>query len=325
VSVDAGALDASPREADAPEATSPLEADAPDGASPPEADAPDGASPPEADAPEAATRDASGPDVAAVCASLPAPRVHFPFSDCAGSGTVRDVAGGATGTLEGAGVHCDRSPVGGALRFDGADDAGFGSYVHVAGSLDAGAPACGEAGTCSPGWPFGSGITVSALLYVASTGSYENILGQWYYDDSYIFNTYYDSTLGQQILRFSVQPAGAAQPANVSAALQPTGAPPSPGWSHWVGVYDGAAMTLYKDGQVVAAQNLDAGGALQCTGVPLELGVVGRQGPCADLNESYFTGGLGDLQIFDVALNAAQVQALECSLGWRAGSADASP
>jgi hypothetical protein len=270
----------------------------------------------EADTPEAAALDASSPEAAMSCPSLPPPRVHFPFADCSDAGLIRDIAGGATGTIEGSGVHCDQSPVGSALRFDGVDDAGIGSYLRVADSVEASAPGCGEAGSCPPDWSFGSAITISALIDVANTGSYENILGQWYYGDSYIFNTFYDPTLSQQVFRFSVQPTGAPQPANVSTPLLLAGGQPGSAWSHWVGVFDGASMTLYRDGQVVSTQMLDAGGALQCTSVPLELGVVGRQGPCADLNESYFTGAIGDFQVFDVALSAAQVQALECSLGW---------
>jgi hypothetical protein len=254
--------------------------------------------------------------------------VHFSFSDCADGQPVRDTAGGATGTFEGPGVHCDRSPVGGALRFDGADDAGAGSYLRVADRVDAGAPACDESGSCPGDWLFGGAITISALIDVANTGSYENILGQWYYGDSYLFNTFYDSELGQQIFRFSVQPAGATQPANLNAPLLGAAAhgASAPAWSHWVGVYDGASMSLYQDGALVASQALDAGTGLKCTSVPLELGVVGRQGPCADLNDSYFTGAIGDFQIFDVALTATQVEALECSLRWRPSSGgDAAP
>jgi hypothetical protein len=307
-----GALDASAA-GDVLDSASPVEARA-------STDAPNGEAGPDAAeaASDAASSDAGAPDAATACPPLPSPRVHFTFADCSDAGIVRDIAGGATGTIVGSGVHCDHAPVGGALRFDGADDAGGGSYVRVSDPGDAGAPGCGVGDACPLDWPFGNAITVSALLDVPSSGSYENILGQWYYADSYIFNTLYDPTTSQQIVRFSVQPAGAAQPVNVTAPLQPAGGPPQSAWSHWVGVYDGASVTLYRDGRAVATQTLDGGAALQCTSVPLELGVVGRQGPCADLNGSYFTGAIGDVQVFDVALSASQVQALECSLGSRA-------
>ncbi len=307
-------------DATASDAASP-EASIPDAAST-EGRIPDAAST-DASIADAASTDASIADAAMACAALPPPRVHFAFGDCThDAGVVRDTAGGATGVFEGSGVRCDQSPVGGALRFSGVGDAGRGSYVRVAESLDAGAPGCGDGGVCPAGWPFTSAITVSALLAPANTQSYENILGQWYYQDSYIFNTFYDSALGQQIFRFSVQPAGSTQPVSVTAPVLAPGAPPSRAWSHWVGVYDPASLSLYQDGRLVAMQTLDAGAALQCTSVPLELGVIGRQGPCGDLDNSYFTGAIGDVQIFDVALSADQIRALECGLGW-APSADA--
>jgi hypothetical protein len=161
------------------------------------------------------------------------------------------------------------------------------------------------------------------MLDIANTRAFENILGQWYYRDSYIFNTFYDSALAQQIVRFSIQPAGAAQPVNVSAPSPVSGGPGSHAWSHWVGVYDGTSARLYQDGLLVSAQGLDAGAPLQCTNVPLELGLVGREGPCADLNDYYFAGAIGDLQIFDVALGADQVRTLDCQLGWPATSGGA--
>jgi hypothetical protein len=214
--------------------------------------------------------------------------------------------------------------VGGALRFGGVDDAGVGSYVRVVDALDAGTPGCGQLGACPAGWPFGSALTVSAWIDVGNTGALENILGQWYYYDSYIFNTFYDSTRGQQLVRFSVQPAGAAQPVNVSAASPTAGGQGQSAWSYWVGVYDGQTLSLYLDGELVDTQTVDGGSALplQCTSVPLELGVVGRLGPCADLNDSYFTGAIGDVQVFDVALTADQVQELACRLGQGSASID---
>jgi hypothetical protein len=88
------------------------------------------------------------PDGAPGCPALPAPVVHFAFADCADAGTVRDTTGGALGVLEGYGVHCDTSPVGGALRFDGALDGGGGSYVRVVDSPDASSAVCGDGGVC---------------------------------------------------------------------------------------------------------------------------------------------------------------------------------
>jgi hypothetical protein len=282
------------------------------------AEAQDSASPVDAReaASDSAPSDGGAPDAAMACPSLPPPRVHFAFADCSDAGVVRDTDAGATAAIVGSGVSCEQAPVGGALRFGGTDDAGVAGYVRVTGPGDAGAAGCGDGDACPLDWPFGSAITVSALLDVPSSGPYENILGQWYYADSYIFNTYYDPAQSQQVVRFSVQPAGAAQPVNVTAPLLPAAGPPQGTWSHWVAVYDGASVSLYRDGHLAGTQALDAGGALQCTSVPLELGAVGRQGPCADLSGSYFTGAIGDLQVFDVALSASQVQALECGLGW---------
>jgi hypothetical protein len=254
---------------------------------------------------------------------LPTPLVHFAFSDCSAAGFVHDTTGGATGVFEGSGVLCDQSPVGGAVRFSGVDDAGAGSYVRVVEALEAGTPVCGDGAGRPSEWPFANAITVSVLLDVANTGSYENILGQWYSPDAYIFNTYYDATLGQQILRFTVQPTGGGQPIDLTSSLSPPSGPHA--WSHWVGVFDGATSSLYQDGRLVAAATpmQDAAANLQCTTEPLELGAIGRQSPSADPNAFYFTGAIGDLQIFNVALNLDQVRALDCTLGWPTATADA--
>jgi hypothetical protein len=288
--------------------------------------APDSTGAYDAPAPDAASTDANAPDAPdapVACMSLPKPLVHFAFSDCSGADFVRDTARGATGEFEGSGILCDQSPVGGALRFGGADDAGAGSYVRVVDALDAGPPVCGAG--CPPGWPFANAITVSALLDVADTGAYENILGQWYVPDSFIFNTYYDTSRAAQVLRFTVQPAGGAQPVDLIAPLPPPSGPSMHAWSHWVGVFDGASATLYRDGLQVATATLmsDAAANLQCTTEPLELGAIGMNPPCANLDSSYFTGAIGDVQIFNVALDQGQVQALECSLGWPTAIADA--
>jgi hypothetical protein len=276
----------------------------------------------DASAPDAAWSETSTLDGAMACMALPKPLVHFAFSDCAG-GSVRDTAGGATGVFEGPGILCDQSPVGGALRFGAVDDAGAGSYVRVVDALDAGTPVCGDTG-CPLGWPFAGAITVSALLDVADTGNYENILGQWYSPDSYILNTYYDTTHARQVLRFTVQPAGGAQPVDVTAPLPLPSGPSLHAWSHWVGVFDGASASLYQNGRLVASTPLtsDAAANLQCTSMPLELGVIG-QDACGGLDQYYFTGAIGDVQIFNVALGPDQVQALECSLGWPTSAADA--
>jgi hypothetical protein len=277
----------------------------------------------DAPAPDSASTEASGPD-AAVCMSLPRPLVHFAFSDCS-AGSVRDTAGGATGVFEGSGILCDQSPVGGALRFDGVADAMAGSYVRVFDALDAGPPVCSTNAECPPGWPFASAITVSALLDVASTSSYENILGQWYYADSYIFNTYYDTMRAAQVLRFTVQPAGGAPPVDLIYQVPLPSGPSLHAWSHWVGVYDGVSARLYEDGRQVAMAPMtsDASASLQCTTEPLELGAIGMNVPCANLDSNYFTGAIGDVQIFNVALDPDQVQALECSLGWPTATSDA--
>src|SRR6516225_9566962 len=99
---------------------------------------------------------------------------------------------------------------------------------------------------------------------------------------------------------------------NVSAP-SPVSSATAHAWSHWVGVFDGTSARLYQDGRLVSTQTLDAGAPdsgvpLQCTNVPLELGLVGRQGPCQDLNDYYFTGAIGDVQIFAVALDSSQVR-----------------
>jgi len=244
-------------------------------------------------------------DAAPRCGVLPAPVVRFAFDDCDTRGRYADTAGGLVGERRGAGVRCVTGPLGPALAFNGpADGAPGGSYVRVD-RPDAAPRACTDACVGKP-LRFGAALTISVVLNVDGFQQFAHILGQWFERDAFMLLTEGDDA-GQQ-MELAIQPEGDAASINL-------GAPVMPGkWTHWVAVFGDGAARLYRDGALVAHADVPAGARIQCTDVPLELGQIGREGPCGDIDYAYFNGAIGDLRLYDVALTESQIANLECAI-----------
>jgi hypothetical protein len=253
--------------------------------------------------------------IAPACGAARSPVIHFAFDDCDATLGARfaDTASGMLGVRQGTGVRCTRGPLGPALAFDPGDagDGGVGAYVRVMDSPDASDHVC--TGQCAaPPRQFGSAITISVALEVESGPQFGHILGQWYDRDSYMLLTEPGAGPSTQKMEFWVQPSAP------DAGLLTVAAPFAVGaWIHWTSVFDGRSLKLYADGKPVASTApVDAGPlALQCTDVPLEIGQIGRAGPCGgDIDYAFFHGAIGDLQVFDVALSDDEVAALDCAV-----------
>jgi len=266
--------------------------------------APDHAAIPDAAPPaiDAAPIDAAH-DAAPACGNVPEPVIHFAFDDCDDRGVYRDRAGGLIGVRQGPGVRCAHGPHGPAIAFDQSD---AGSYVRVMDSADAGERICTQG--CRPvPQQFKDALTVSVVLNVKGPQHFAHILGQWFVNDAYMLWTENDGN-GQK-MEFSVQPTLVDAGANLVTVFSPDT------WIHWVAVYGGGHVRLYRDGALQIEQTLAQALPLQCTDVPLELGQIGRHGACGgDIDYAFFEGAMGDLRLYDVALDEAQVKALHCDL-----------
>jgi hypothetical protein len=259
-----------------------------------------------APASDSAPVESGATDAGPACGAVRAPVIHFAFEDCDAGAGYHDSVSGMLASPRGSGVHCAKGPLGAALQFDGDKDGGGGSYVRVMDSPDAADHICTQGCGHVPE-QFNGALTISAVLNVSSGQSFAHILGQWYYNDSYMLLTEGDD--GGQRLEFSIQTADGGEGSATLAAPLPVDT-----WIHWVAVFSGTELRLYKDGKLVTFKPI-APSVLQCTDVPLELGQIGRQGACGgDIDYAYFKGAMGDVRLFDVALTAEEVMSLECEL-----------
>src|SRR3989338_2357812 len=76
-------------------------------------------------------------------------------------------------------------------------------------------------------------------------------------------------------------------------------------WEHWVGIWDGSTISLYKNGELVAST--PASGTLGTTG---DLCIGHDCGLSAPYDNRYFKGSLKDLRVYIDALSASAVKKL---------------
>jgi hypothetical protein len=74
-------------------------------------------------------------------------------------------------------------------------------------------------------------------------------------------------------------------------------------WNHYVGTYDGTTMNLYLNGVLIATS---PGGPMASPSNPFTIGARSAAG----VYSSYFNGSIADLQVYNTALSAGQVQQL---------------
>ena len=207
--------------------------------------------------------------------TLPAPLAWYRFGEGSGT-TVNDSAGnGYSGTIFG-GATFGTGISGGDLVFNG-----------TSGSVSLGNPA---------GLNITGTITLAAWIYPRSRSGIQDGIQD-------IVGRSYNLSLGQEtVLRVNngSYQIGAWNGNNYFAsATMPPGDLDT--WVYLVGVYDGSAWRLYRDGTLVAS-SASTVGALQVA----ENWTVGSSA----VSNRYFEGSIDEVRIYNAALSAAQVATL---------------
>jgi hypothetical protein len=238
------------------------------------------------DAPSESATDAPTLDAACTAVSLPTPVAEYTFDDCDDArGSLRDTSPRnlALDATKKGGVRCSGGRSGLAVFFNGNDVPGNG-YLDVPG----------------PNLPsFANAVSISAWLSVWDT-RYVNLIGRWYGDDSFLL-----LSDGNNFVFSVAVPGGEGGVAidyNVSAPLVLYR------WVHVVGVFDGTSQRIYVDGNLAQSAPIDPPSPLQPTSRPLQMGGL------EDVVGTFFKGLMDEVRIYDVALDAAQVRALDCGL-----------
>jgi hypothetical protein len=250
--------------------------DAPDAAV--DANTADGRSDAESDAP------ADGAD-AACTAMLPAPSLNYTFDDCDDQmPTLKDSAPGRLDALKKGDLHCGGGHSGIGVFFSGDDPSGLNGYLTVPG-ID---PA-----------RFTKALTLSAWVSVWKA-TYSNIIGRWYYDDAFLL------LLDDTSFAFSI-----VHPSDGGTRTTTVHAPRVLyDWVHLVAVFDMSTVKLYEDGVLVDTATIDPPGSMVTTSRDLQMGGLDYTG--TGVPGSFMKGMLDEVRLYDVALTAAQVRALDC-------------
>src|SRR5262249_50241086 len=144
---------------------------------------------------------------------------------------------------------------------------------------------------------FSNALTLSAWLSVWDT-RYVNLLGRWFGDDSFLL-----LSDGSNFVFSVATPDGEGGVGNDHHVTTPI---VLYRWVHVVIVFDGASQAIYVDGTLAQKAALDPASPLQSTTRPLQMGGL-------DVVGSFFKGLMDDVRLYDVALDAAQVRALDCA------------
>jgi len=132
------------------------------------------------------------------------------------------------------------------------------------------------------------------------------IVGRWFVLDSFLM--VFDAHASQYTFSAAVP-----SPANEFGDSISASAPAEDDtWVHLVGVFDGSAVRLYKDGQLAAETPVPNGPRdLQDTLKSLTMGHL-QKDPPPQPAEPTFRGDIDELHIYDVALTAEQIAGLRC-------------
>jgi hypothetical protein len=257
-----------------------------------DADAPDAANDVSGDAgsdaaPDEASTDGSPPDAVASDAAcsgvvLPAPVAEYTFDDCDDNAdTLHDTSSFGIDLTKVGKVRCAGGHDGVAVYFAGDPTTGV-SYLTV------------PEFTTVP--VLANTLTVSMWISVWEA-RYVNLLGRWFGADSFLILSDGTDFIFTAALPDGEGGVGLDYHARSPLVLYK--------WVHLVGVFDGKSIALYADGKLAEIAPIDPPGALQQTERPLQMGGLAQAG-------SFFRGMLDEVRLYDVALDAAQVRALDC-------------
>jgi hypothetical protein len=223
------------------------------------------------------------PDVA-----LPTPALEYTFDDCKDQSTVLHDTGPSRLDAEKKGnVRCVGGRSGVAVYFSGDNTPGMSEYLDVAG-IDP--------------QRFTQAFTLSVWVSLAS-GTYSNIIGRWYLDDSFLLLVD-DATSSFAFSLVHPSSDGGLSTFSIRAPLVLYK------WVHIAAVFDGSSSTIYEDGVATGSVRFDRPGPIATTMRDLQMGGL--------LNKDGLPGGgfmnglLDDVRLYDVALTQDQVRALYC-------------
>ena len=231
--------------------------------------------------------------LAQICVAPPSGLVSWWDGDAVSGTTASDIQDANDGTLTN-GATTAPGQVGNAFSFDGVND------VVVVGN--------------PPNLQITGPLTVDAWVNLAGPGSSPNpvVLGKW--DDINEGTAGYILILTEQgggtfKVGFFVSSDGT----NFSGATATTNLQVGT-WYHLAGVFDGSSVTIYVDG-VLEASAPHAGGIFN-TPADFEIGADDDAGPIGPGLFHVFNGLIDEVEIYDRALSASEIQAI-----FNAGSA----
>ena len=208
------------------------------------------------------------------CADGGAPvlMAHYPFS-----GDADDASGnGGHATVVGATLTTDRlgNPEA-AYRFDGDDFIRIEDHSRFN-------------GMCS--------FTLSAWIYPASLAALHSIIAKVNPNRDFHLRVYQETSDETRVSLGMVTPQGPWGIACAGVAVER--------WSHVVGIWDGSAMRIYLDGDLLPVRSTDRSDGLEpaWTGEVIQIGAMNTT--------EFFLGKIDDVRIYEGALTDAQIREL---------------
>lgn len=205
---------------------------------------------------------------------------HYPFT-----GNANDISGsGNNGTVTGATLTTDRfGNANFAYLFNGSNQ-----WIDVIDSTN-----------LNPS----TQLTISVWVESSATQLNAGIIGKW---------NNFNGSIGDGQEQYVILADGQGMNFVTKTTIQKTTTEPSVlynngNWHHFVGVWDGAVMKLYRDNVLVSS--IAQTGSIPSFTQKLEIGrYAGGQGTGA--NQNYFSGKIDDIRIYNVAVDSTGINAL---------------
>jgi hypothetical protein len=144
---------------------------------------------------------------------------------------------------------------------------------------------------------FTGALTVSVWFSIWDN-RYANLLGKWFGPDSFLL-----LSDGTDFVFSVARPDGEG---GVGLDFQARAPLVLYRWVHVVTVFDGGSVAIYVDGKLAQSTPVDPAGDLQTTMRPLQMGGLDSAG-------AFFKGLMDEVRLYDVALDASKVRALDCA------------